>query len=184
MTLTLLTGGARSGKSAIAVRRAAALGAPVVFVATGEARDAEMAARIARHQAERPAGWTTVEAPHELADAVARQPASATLIVDCLSLWVSNLLEREDDEAAIVEQADQLARTCVERGDSEAFVVTNEVGSGLVPMHPLGRAYRDALGRVNLAVASRADLAQLVVAGRTLTLDPEPGAGPEEGHRP
>lgn len=180
MSLTLLTGGARSGKSAIAVRRARAHHGPVVFVATGEARDAEMATRIARHQAERPASWGTVEAPRDLADAVAAQPRDALLLVDCLSLWVSNLLERGDDEAAVTEHAELLARCCADRA-APSIVVTNEVGLGLVPMHPLGRAYRDALGRVNATVAGHADLVQLVVVGRTLTLDPEPDPGPPPG---
>ena len=170
MTLTLLTGGARSGKSALAVRRASQHDAPVVFVATGQAGDDEMAARIARHRAERPSAWSTVEAPYDLADAVTAQNGEATLIVDCLALWVSNLGERGDDDAEVTEHAVRLARACRDR-DGATIVVTNEVGSGLVPMHPLGRSYRDTLGRVNVEVARHADLVQLVVAGRTLTLE-------------
>jgi adenosylcobinamide kinase / adenosylcobinamide-phosphate guanylyltransferase len=171
MTLTLLTGGARSGKSAIAVRRAERSGAPVVFVATGQARDAEMADRIARHQVERPAGWTTLEAPLDLAAALTPLPPGRTVVVDCLSLWVSNLMERGEDEEAVTAQAAQLARWGAAYPGT-VIVVTNEVGLGIVPMHPVSRDYRDRLGRVNATVASRADLAQLVVAGRTLTLDP------------
>jgi adenosyl cobinamide kinase/adenosyl cobinamide phosphate guanylyltransferase len=171
MTLTLLTGGARSGKSSIAVRRAERSGAPVVFVATGQARDEEMADRITRHQAERPAGWTTVEAPLDLTTALAALPPGRTVLVDCLSLWVANLMERGDDEQAVTDRAEELARWCAAyRGT--VIVVTNEVGLGIVPMHPVSRDYRDRLGRVNAVVAARADLAQLVVAGRTLTLDP------------
>lgn len=168
--LTLLTGGARSGKSALAVRRATAYGGPVVFVATGEGRDEEMAARIARHRAERPAAWATLEEPRELADAVRAAPPEAFLLVDCLALWVANLSERGDTEDAVVAHADRLARACLTR-PGPSLVVTNEVGLGLVPMHPVGRAYRDALGRVNATVARHADLVQLVVAGRTLTLE-------------
>src|SRR5687768_16628042 len=93
MSLVLLLGGARSGNSRLAVRLAADAGAPVVFLATGEAGDEEMADRIARHRAERPAGWTTVEEPVALRQAAADAPAGATLVVDCLSLWVANLLE-------------------------------------------------------------------------------------------
>ncbi len=171
MPLTLLTGGARSGKSALAVRRARRSGAPVVFVATGQARDEEMADRIRRHQQERPAGWTTVEAPLDLASAVAGLPPGRTVLVDCLSLWVANLLERGDDEEAVTRQADGLARWAAAYPGT-VIVVTNEVGMGIVPMHPVSRDYRDRLGRVNALVAARADLAQLVVAGRTLTLDP------------
>ena len=177
MTLTLLTGGARSGKSALAVRRATAHRGPVVFVATGEARDAEMAERVARHRAERPPGWTTVEEPLDPASAVADAPHDALVLLDCLSLWVSNLMERGDDEAAVRALADALGRACAAR-PAPSTVVTNEVGLGLVPMHPVGRAYRDALGRANAAVAAHASLVQLVVAGRTLTLDPAPEEEP------
>lgn len=171
MTLTLLTGGARSGKSSIAVRRAQRSDRPVLFVATGQARDEEMADRIARHQQERPEGWTTVEAPLELVAAVTPLPGGSTVVVDCLSLWVSNLMERGDDERTVVEQADALAAWATAY-PGEVIVVTNEVGLGIVPMHPVSRDYRDRLGRVNATVSARADLAQLVVAGRTLTLDP------------
>ncbi|GGK72985.1 bifunctional adenosylcobinamide kinase/adenosylcobinamide-phosphate guanylyltransferase [Ornithinimicrobium pekingense] len=171
MTLTLLTGGARSGKSALAVHRARRTGTPVVFVATGQARDAEMADRISRHRAERPEGWTTVEAPLELVAAVTALPPDRTVVVDCLSLWVSNLLERGDDEQVVTTQAGELARWGAAYPGT-VVVVTNEVGLGLVPMHPVSRDYRDRLGRVNALVAASADLAQLVVAGRTLTLDP------------
>ena len=171
MSLSLLTGGARSGKSSLAVRRAAGTGDPVVFVATGQARDDEMADRIARHREERPAGWTTVEAPLELVPALAGLPARHAVVVDCLSLWVANLMERGDDEEAVLTQARRLAAWAVDyRGT--VVVVTNEVGLGIVPVHPVSRDYRDRLGRVNAVVAASADLAQLVVAGRTLTLDP------------
>src|ERR1700748_3009801 len=95
--LTFLLGGARSGKSSLALRLATAAGAPVVFVATGEAGDDEMAQRIARHQAERPAGWTTVEAPRNLLGALEATPADTCVIVDCLSLWVANVFESELD---------------------------------------------------------------------------------------
>lgn len=169
--LTFLTGGARSGKSSIAVRRAGRTGAPVVFVATGEAGDAEMADRIARHRAERPADWTTVEAPTELVPAVADLPPGAAVVVDCLSLWVSNLMGAGVDEAGTLARAHALGRWAAAY-PGEVVVVTNEVGSGIVPMHPVSRDYRDRLGRVNATVAGYAVLAQLVVAGRTLTLDP------------
>lgn len=171
MSLTLLTGGARSGKSALAVRRARHGDDPVVFVATGQPRDAEMADRIARHRAERPTGWSTVEAPVELVDACAALDPGACVVVDCLALWVSNLLEHGDDEATTLGRARSLAGwASAYRGS--VIVVTNEVGLGIVPLHPVSRDYRDRLGRVNAVLAAEADLAQLVVAGRTLTLDP------------
>lgn len=165
MTLVLLIGGARSGKSRLALERAERAGAPVTFVATGEAFDEEMAERIARHRGERPAGWTTVEEPVELERALAAVPAGETAIVDCLSLWVANVFESrpvEELSAAAVRAA--AARTGL------TIAVTNEVGLGIVPDNALARRYRDVLGRVNAQWAEAADEARLVVAGRTLAL--------------
>lgn len=174
MPLTLLLGGARSGKSALALRRARSFGGPVVFVATGEAGDDEMAERIARHRAERPAEWTTVEAPLELAAAIAAAPAQACVIADCLSLWVANLLLRGDDEDAVMTAAVEAARLAAQRR-APTIAVTNEVGMGVVPVHELGRRYRDVLGRVNVAWADAAAEAALVVAGRPLALGENDG---------
>lgn len=171
MTFTFLTGGARSGKSALAVRRAGQYDGPVVFVATADAGDGEMADRIARHQAERPVGWGTVEAPIDLAAAVAAQPSDALLLIDCLSLWVSNLGAQAEPEDQVLARADATLEAIRAR-TAPVIVVTNEVGLGLVPMHPVGRAYRDCLGRVNARFSRTADLAMVVVAGRTLTLEP------------
>lgn len=170
MALTVLLGGARSGKSTLAVRKAAAADAPVVFVATAEGRDEEMAERIARHRAERPDHWRTVEEPVDLLGAVAAAAPGDFLVVDCLSLWVSNLLETglaEDDvaHAAVAVAAAASARP------GTTIAVTNEVGMGLVPVYELGRRYRDLLGRVNAIWAAAADEALLVVAGRALVLE-------------
>jgi adenosyl cobinamide kinase/adenosyl cobinamide phosphate guanylyltransferase len=170
MALTLLLGGARSGKSALALRRARALGAPVVFVATGEALDDEMTERIARHQAERDGGWTTVEEPVELAAALRAAPAEACVIVDCLSLWVANLLLRDFDEDEVVRLAGAAGELAAVRTGT-TIAVSNEVGMGVVPAYPLGRRYRDVLGRVNAIWAERAAEALLVMAGRTLALE-------------
>lgn len=169
MALTLLLGGARSGKSSLALRRARSFDGPVVFVATGEAGDDEMAERIARHRAERPPGWTTVEAPLELAGVLEEVPADACVVVDCLSLWVANMLLRGDDEEAVTRRAADSARLAAERA-APTIAVTNEVGMGVVPVHELGRRYRDVLGRVNVAWADAAAEAALVVAGRPLAL--------------
>jgi adenosyl cobinamide kinase/adenosyl cobinamide phosphate guanylyltransferase len=158
LTLVLYIGGARSGKSRLAVERAKASGAPVTFIATGEAGDDEMRDRIERHKHERPADWTTAEEPLELARALRDAPRGATVIVDCLSLWVANG-GRGDD-------ALQAARD----HDGLTIAVTNEVGMGIVPVNELARAYRDDLGRVNAAWAAAADEAWLVVAGKTLRL--------------
>ena len=163
----LLLGGARSGKSRLAVRLATETGAPVVFLATGEAGDDEMADRIARHRAERPADWTTIEEPVALREAVAAAPPDAALVVDCLSLWVANLLESRP--AAEIE-AEAAAAAALAAGRTKTIAVSNEVGLGVVPATPLGRAYRDVLGRVNAIWAEAADEAYFVVAGRVLRL--------------
>ena len=154
MTLVVLVGGARSGKSTLAVQRARAQGGPVTFIATGEARDEEMAERIARHQAERPSEWTTVEEPVELRRALAGVPGDHTVIVDCLSLWIAN-----GGDGAVPAPRDGLT-----------IAVTNEVGLGIVPVNALARAYRDELGRVNASWVAAADEAYFVVAGRALRL--------------
>jgi adenosyl cobinamide kinase/adenosyl cobinamide phosphate guanylyltransferase len=164
MTLTLLLGGARSGKSALAVRMATEAGRPVVFVATGEAGDAEMAERVRLHRESRPADWTTVEEPLELRRAL-DDAGDALVVVDCLTLWVANALERGWSAARIEEHAAEAASRA---GDTIA--VSNEVGLGVVPATPLGRTYRDVLGRVNAIWAAAADEALFVVAGRTLEL--------------
>ena len=167
MTLTLLLGGARAGKSALAVRRARAFGGPVVFVATAEAGDAEMAERIARHREERDSAWATVEAPRDLAGALERAPADACVIVDCLTLWVANRLD--EGEAEIVRLAGEAAALAAAR-PGPTIAVSNEVGMGVVPATPSGRLYRDVLGRVNAVWAEAASEAALVVAGRPLWL--------------
>ena len=182
MTLTVLTGGVRSGKSAAAVAAAAATGAPVVFVATAEPGDDDMAGRIERHRAERPAQWTTLEAPRNLAAAVDAVDPDATLIIDCLGLWITNrMLEHPAVAAAeLLEEAGSLARDLVAR-PGQALVVTNEVGSGVVPPTPLGRDFRDLLGLVNQEVVRAADAAYLVVAGRLLSLEAELLVDPADG---
>lgn len=173
MGLTFLLGGARSGKSDLAVRVAEQLehrGRPVVFVATAEARDAEMTQRISRHREERPATWTTYEAPLDLLAPLTQEPTTSVLLLDCLSLWVSNLMER-GDAAARIETAAREAAAAAAARPGPVIAVSNEVGMGLVPTTPLGRAYRDVLGRVNATWSRAADRAHLVVAGRALPLE-------------
>ena len=166
MALALLIGGARSGKSRLAVDLAAREAKPVVVIATGEARDEEMAARIEQHRSQRPPGWTTIEEPVDLEEALQAAPAEAVVIVDCLTLWVSNLIEHEME---IVDVARRAAENAAKRGEV-VVAVTNEVGSGVVPENPLGRRYRDALGDVNATWASCAQQTLLVVAGKVLPL--------------
>lgn len=174
MSLTLLIGGARSGKSSLAVELGRRSGLPVTFIATAPTIaigdiDAEMATRIDHHRRERPESWTTIEEPVAVAAALAA--ASGTfVIVDCLTLWVSNLMfaGRTDDEI------DQLTDETVALGRSIAdpiVVVSNEVGMGIHPDVELGRRYRDVLGRVNQRWAIAADVALLMIAGRALRLD-------------
>ena len=177
--LTVLTGGARSGKSAAAVAAATASGAPVTFIATAEPGDDEMAERIERHRSRRPAHWTTLEATQDLIRAVETVDPADTIIVDCLAIWATNrmLSDPQVDGAELVAEAAGLAGELAAR-PGLALVVTNEVGSGVVPATPLGREFRDLLGSVNQAVVRAADAAYLVVAGRLLLLvDPADGLG-------
>jgi adenosylcobinamide kinase/adenosylcobinamide-phosphate guanylyltransferase len=167
MAFIFLLGGARSGKSAMAARLAGESGAPVVFIATAEPRDDEMAARIQRHRLDRPAGWQTIEAPLDVAAAVTSTSAGDFLVVDCLTLWVSNLLEQGRSALEIGAAAALVAR---EMADRQGVVVSNEVGLGIVPANELARVFRDVLGAVNVTFAASADRAVLMVAGLTVEL--------------
>jgi adenosylcobinamide kinase / adenosylcobinamide-phosphate guanylyltransferase len=169
MALTVLLGGARSGKSRLAVELASAFAAPVTFLATGEARDGEMADRIRRHRGERPEEWATVEEPYALAAALGGVDPGRTVVLDCLTLWVANALERGDGAGDVLRAAEESARVAAERHDA-TIAVTNEVGLGVVPATPLGRAYRDLLGSVNRVWVDSSERALLVVAGRALPL--------------
>ena len=171
--LILLLGGARAGKSAAAARLAQA-GRRVLFIATAEALDEEMRRRIAAHRARRPSGWDTLEEP--LDPVVASAPILErydTVVLDCLTLWVSNLLLRQVDdsgaEAAILDATGALL-DLIHRSSATWIVISNEVGLGVVPPAPLGRAYRDILGRVNQLVAARAGKVYLMVAGLALEM--------------
>ncbi|HJR45901.1 MAG TPA: bifunctional adenosylcobinamide kinase/adenosylcobinamide-phosphate guanylyltransferase [Actinomycetota bacterium] len=168
MGLTFVTGGARSGKSSLALRLASRTDAPVVFVATAPT-DVGMEERIARHRAERPQEWSTVEEPVELQAAAESRPPDETMIVDCITLWVSNLMMAGHDDASIETRAAEAARLWAGR-PGETIVVTNEVGSGVHPPTELGVRFQDLLGRVNTTVAGHAQRAFLCVAGRALPL--------------
>ena len=162
--LTLILGGARSGKSAHAEKLVTAHRAPWTYVATAQAFDGEMTERIALHRARRGEGWQTVDAPLDLAGAIDGIQAGQPLLVDCLTLWLSNhLLAGSDLEAECVRLTDALARP---RGPW--FVVGNEVGLGIVPDNALARRFRDAAGRLNQEVAAVADSVLFVVAGLPL----------------
>lgn len=161
--VTLVLGGARAGKSGYAL---ALLGGGV-FVATAEAGDAEMAERIATHRAERGASWTTIEEPLELAQVLRRHAGDARpLLVDCLTLWLSNLMHRGRD----VEDATAALLAVLDERDGETIFVANEVGLGIVPDNALARRFRDAQGTLNRRIAARADRVVLLAAGLPLVL--------------
>ena len=168
MPLVLLIGGARSGKSELALRLAREQTAPVVFVATGEAGDDEMTARIDQHRRERPTTWQTIEEPLQLRETLERIDEKSCVIVDCLTLWAANALERLG--AADAETHAGAAAATAAARSGLTIAVSNEVGLGLVPDNPLGRSYRDLLGRVNTLWAGAAERAYLLVAGRALPL--------------
>lgn len=167
MPYTLLTGGVRSGKSAMAQRLAESSGLPVTVIATAEARDEEMAERIASHRAERPPSWITLEAPLDVLAAISSAPTDHFVLLDCLTLWVSNLMESGRDRGAIESCASQVASELAAR---RGVVVTNEVGLGVVPANEVSRRFVDALGAVNACFAGSAERALLMVAGRAAEL--------------
>ncbi|HWW27917.1 MAG TPA: bifunctional adenosylcobinamide kinase/adenosylcobinamide-phosphate guanylyltransferase [Caulobacter sp.] len=170
MPFTLVLGGARSGKSAFAQAAAEALvaeaGGRLVMIATAQAFDSEMAERIARHQEDRGPAWTTLEAPLDIAGGLAPLGTNDVVVVDCLTLWLSNLMLDERDlataAAGLVEAAG--------RFPGALWLVSNEVGFGIVPDNALARRFRDEAGRLHQALAQVADAVTLVVAGLTLRL--------------
>lgn len=179
MSPELILGGARSGKSRHAEHLAAASGLPVTVIVTAEALDAEMAARIARHRTDRPAGWATVEAPRDLAGAlVATAAHGRCTVVDCLTLWLANLLDGAEHlpPATPAEALPAFARERAAFLDAlptlpgRVILVANEVGLGLVPETPLGRLFRDEAGRFNQAVAALCGRVTFVAAGLPLVL--------------
>ncbi|MDE2903649.1 MAG: bifunctional adenosylcobinamide kinase/adenosylcobinamide-phosphate guanylyltransferase [Chloroflexota bacterium] len=171
--LILVLGGVRAGKSRYA-QELAGDGGRVLFVATAEAGDEEMAARIAAHRAERPTSWATLEEPLDLAEALEpRLKDFDTVLLDCLTLWVSNLLlqdpDREGTPAHIQTQARRLI-DLYERSDVSWIVVSNEVGLGVIPTTRLGRDFADGLGRVNQQFAAAADEVIVIFAGLPVNL--------------
>ena len=165
--LTLVLGGARSGKSDFAQALARKRGSDAaLFVATAEAGDGEMRVRIEAHRAARPAAWQTLEAPRKIARALESAVQARVIVVDCITLWVSNVLLAEESNAqeTMTREIDDLI-TWYRANDAGMILVSNEVGMGLVPDNELGRAYRDLLGAVNKELAEHADDVFLLVAG-------------------
>lgn len=180
MTRTLIIGGARSGKSAHAERLALEAGKPVVYIATAQAGDDEMRQRIEHHRARRDARWQTVEETLALGDAIARHASAQTVVlVDCLTVWLSNLLFAEGGEfpeigtivppACFAEQRERLL-SALEQVSADVIVVTNEVGQGIVPQGAVSRWFVDEAGRLNQEMAARCDRVRLIVAGLPLML--------------
>lgn len=169
MGLTVLLGGARSGKSTMATSMAAAADTTVCYIATAEARDAEMSSRIETHRRERPSTWTTIKEPVDLSAALTKVLDDDVAIIDCLTLWVSNLIEQGMTDDEVVHKADEAARIAAARA-ALTIAVTNEVGSGIVPVNELARRYRDLLGMVNARWCAYSKDSFLVVAGRALRL--------------
>ena len=164
-----IVGGARSGKSRFAVDRIPSR-ERIVFVATAEARDQDMATRIARHRTERPSHWATVEEPLDLVPRLEKLEGTCDgIVVDCLTLWVANRLLRGDPDDAILGESDALARL-IGRRRSSFTVVSNEVGAGVHPETATGMRFRDLLGGVNQRVAAACETVVLMVAGVPLTV--------------
>ncbi len=171
MALTFLIGGARSGKSSLAVdigHRHDAAGIDVTYIATAPVIDDDMADRIERHREERPAAWSTIEEPTDLIGAL-DAVSSGLAIIDCLTLWTSNLMWADHGDNAIRELATNTAHAAASRTEP-TVAISNEVGLGIHPDTDLGRRYRDVLGWVNQIWAEAADTSLLLVAGRAVSL--------------
>ena len=169
----LIGGGARSGKSSYALHLARHLGERRWFVATAQALDLEMQQRIARHQAERGADFTTIEEPVEVAAALDDVAGADVVVVDCLTLWLSNLLVRGENQRRIHERLDTLT-AAIHRARFHLILVTNEVGMGLVPETPLGRLFRDVSGHAHQRLSQEMDEVYVAILGTILRLKPGP----------
>ena len=165
--LILVTGGSRSGKSGFALETAGRFAPPRLFLATAQAFDEEMRQRIEAHRKSRPPGWALAEEPLAVPETLSRALATAgTVIVDCITLWVSNMILADEamEERQVGERAESLARISAET-PAAVIVVTNEVGSGVVPDNPLARRFRDCAGRANQVLAAAAREVYLMVSG-------------------
>ncbi|PKQ38599.1 MAG: bifunctional adenosylcobinamide kinase/adenosylcobinamide-phosphate guanylyltransferase [Actinobacteria bacterium HGW-Actinobacteria-1] len=178
MALVVFTGGARSGKSGAAARFAAARSPHVVVAVAGVADDEEMATRIARHRAERPADWQTLEIAGESPTAWLEElRESDVLLLDCLGTLVTDLLWGGETEPASEAEADRIVSELLDAllaREGDTVIVTNEVGSGVVPVSAAGRLFRDVLGRANTRLVAAADAAYLVVCGRCIDISVAP----------
>ena len=166
----LVTGGARSGKSRLAEKLAESFGSPLCYVATGEARDPEMAERIAAHRARRGEEWQTIEEPRNLVESLRSADGSyQAVLVDCITLWISNLLLHYGTAEPVLDEVRTLVKTLAERKTPVIFV-SNEVGMGIVPENALARTFRDLAGRANELLAAAADEVYVTFSGIPLKL--------------
>ena len=184
MKSTLITGGARSGKSRFAQELVLKSGKAVLFVATAQAGDEEMRQRIEAHKGSRPAGWRTLEATTGIGQRIVREIGDAGIVViDCITLLVSNILAQLGDPAGeridaglaereVIREIEALTE-CISHTDASFIIVTNEVGLGIVPADSLSRLYRDLLGKTNQRLAEKVDEVYLLVAGLTLRIKPQ-----------
>ena len=171
--VTLVTGGARSGKSRFAEKLAEGYAPQRGYIATGQAGDAEMAERIARHRGRRGSDWETVEEPLELAGAIARIDGTySVVLVDCITLWLSNMLFHCEGGASEALQRVVSFTESFPAFSTPLVIVTNEVGMGIVPEHPLARSFRDLAGEANELIAARADEVYVTISGMPLKLKP------------
>ena len=168
--IVYITGGSRSGKSDYAQKLAERHEGQLLYVATAEVRDAEMADRVAKHRLARGERWQSLEEPIALAEKVSTAETCSALLIDCLTLWLSNLLERHGEDDAVIEEAAAALIAALRGLDATTYVVSNEVGSGIVPENRLARRFRDLAGRLNQIFAEAADEAWVVVSGLPLKL--------------
>ena len=171
MCLTILvTGGARSGKSSFAEKRTKQLGSSLMYIATSEIIDSEMEKRVAEHQARRGSEWQTLHAPLKLTEALFETDGKGPCLVDCLTIWLNNLIFHNEDTIVATKE---LIKVLEQRSDP-VVLVTNEVGSGIVPENALARRFRDEAGRMNQIISQVADEVYLSVSGIPLQIKPNP----------
>lgn len=167
--LILYLGGAKSGKTRLALAKAETYPSPRIYLATAQSLDAEMAERIKNHQAERGPDWRTLETPFEPDLAIAGLSGDSVVLLDCMTLWLSNLLGQNEDCQAALNRVQRLIQA-IDSYAGTVIVVSNEVGGGIVPMNALARKFRDLAGSANQHLAARADRVVMAIAGLELVL--------------
>ena len=165
----LILGGARSGKSAYALELAASFSKDKVFIATAEALDDEMRARIEKHKADRGSAWTTIEEPTEIIEAIAKNKEAGLILIDCVTLWLTNLMEKGLTDADILKEVSWLSAAIKETAGA-VIIVSNELGHSLVSENPLGRRFTDLSGRANQKLAEATDEVYFIIAGLSTKL--------------